>query len=237
MSINVPAGTFTAADLAAINAAAWNGAPIQATFTDDDATTLPHLPDGGNLLASAFGMAYILPIYVDPGPDSWNVRGTVPFRTKLEDNLDAIDGLRDLTSKEDFWTTLLVGAYENKAWTDGDPDGDWPVGTPLVGTDSKFDWGVSDKNNRSAIFLETIRDVGPAQGKTEPLIVTHEIGHTAANGLSGPGFDWYGHTLGGAEGEKLEKRHFSIMNEAPNSAQDTLFDNETQAFFRSVKVW
>jgi hypothetical protein len=227
-TLNVPANSFTPAELAVING---YGGAVAATATDDDvipANGAMRLPDGGPLLQSAFGAAYIQPIYVDPVGGSLNTVGTVSFMRHLQDDLGAIatGTNRNLASSASFWTTLLVGCFEDFRTTDADPDGLAPVGigipTPLADVDG-FDLGYSGKNgsdqNRSAIFLETIDDLS-RQGQTatpESLIVTHEIGHTVGSGT--------GHTLTG------------ILREHPSSPGDNNFDNETMKKFRTVIVW
>jgi hypothetical protein len=122
---------------------------------------------------------------------------------------------------------LIVGCWENIRGTDGDPDG-IPAGTGLnyllVGADAETDWGysgavgtVQEDENRSAIFLETIRDVGPASDMPESAVVTHEIGHTWST-ESNP------HKSDGL----MRKKEFG---------SSTTFDNDSLAKFRSTIVW
>lgn len=219
---------LTAAQIAAINAVGMNN-PLAAIVNDDDqipAGGVHPLADGGALLTSAFGEAYIKPIYVDSA--SLNPRRVVDFERHLEDTLTSVTWAnRDLDSQARFWATLLVSAHENWPHTDGDGDGDRtprpdfrPYPDPL--TDSEFDYGYSGPQglfypdqNVSAIFMETLRDRGPLANLMLSEVVTHELGHTAGGGL--------GHTATGL-----------LM--ADYSGQ-TSFDNATQAAFRSVITW
>jgi hypothetical protein len=244
-TINVPANSFTVAQAAALNA----GATVAAQIVDDDvipATGTMPLPSGGttiatafgttgNVISSAFGTAYVLPLYVDSGvAGNWNTVGTVPMVDQgndyrhLSDNLAAIGydsgplKNRDLTSTAAFWTTLVVGAFENKPDTDGDPgfDAVFGPGAPaskVIGSDSEIDFGVSGKTgsdqNISAIFLESIRDIGfPSDAE----VVTHEVGHTAGSGLS--------HTKTGL----LMKSGYAGRKQ---------FDNYCLWFMRGLDVW
>jgi hypothetical protein len=252
-TLNVPGGSFTPAERALIAAG-----PVAATIIDDDVIpaapgTMP-LPSGGNpvvtaygttgdFMSNAFGTAYILPLYVDPGPESWNTVGTVPMVVPigggqsrnyrhLANDLDAISATnRDLVSAADFWTTLVVGSFERFFETDGDPacdPGPMGPGVPIqqVSTDTggwDFGWSGDPSlafpdQNRSAIFLETIRDVGPANGYKEAEIVTHEIGHTAGGGKGLP------HTKTG------------LMMQVAFAGQ-TQFDNYSLKRMREVGVW
>jgi hypothetical protein len=217
-TVNVPANSFTAGERTAL------AGGVTATLVDDDVIPTGgtmRLPDGGALLQSAFGVAYISPIYVDPGPNSWNSVGTVSFTRKLYDGFSSIGGAnRNLTSSAAFWTTLVVGAFENTDPTDGDSDGLAPPGLGIpspAAPNSGFDWGVSDANT-SAIFLETIDDLNrQGQGATgENVVVTHEIGHTVGSGT--------GHTATG------------IMVARPTNTE-MFFDNETMRKFRSIDIW
>ncbi|HYO08358.1 MAG TPA: hypothetical protein VER17_05255 [Tepidisphaeraceae bacterium] len=177
-------------------------------------------------MSSSMGDAYILPIYVDPGLGSPNSRGTLPFRRHLEDGLNGANGSNDLGAflSPTFWTTLIVGAFENYASFDGDADGIARpgAGVPVPGSDAGFDYGISPAQgsvmNISAIFLETIDDFF-RQGNfstTEALTVTHEIGHTVGRII--------GHAPTG------------ILREgAPKG--ETVFDNGTLSIFRKVTQW
>ena len=218
----VPAGSFTEADVVAAR-----GQEGRLT-DDDDLTASPRLPDGGALLQSAFGNAYIRPLYLDqhlPGVDSPN--DTVQFQAHLRDDLDAIDDARNAQSEADFWSTLVVGCFENTPETDGDPDGNAPgsnLNYLLVGRDQSMDWGYSgavsavlSDQNRSAIFLETIRDVGPASSMPEAAVVTHEIGHTWST-------------------ESNPHKSEGLMREVEFGSSET-FDNDSLAKFRSTNVW
>ncbi len=210
-TLNVPAG--------AIPALAF---PAAATVTDDDvipATGTLKLPDGGPLLESAFGDAYILPKYVDPGPGSLNTVGTIPFVRHLNDTEPA--AARNLpASSAGFWSTYLIGAFENLQSTDGDADGIAPpgLGIPAPGTDSAFDYGYSNATT-SYVFLETIDDFVRQQNFStdEWHTVTHEIGHT----------------VGDSDSTHCET---GIMR-AGAPVSETIFDNYYLNRFRSVIFW
>ena len=216
-TINVPGGTFTGAQVAAISAA-----PVTGTLTDDDVIpasgTMP-LPDGGSLSQTAFGEAYILPKYVDPGSGSLNKRGTVPFVRHVSDSIGQLKVSRDLTSSSDFWSTLVVGCFENYVGSDGDPDGIAPpgLGIPSPTTDDAFEYGASDADT-SAIFLETVDDFVRQRNFStdENHTVTHEIGHTVGSGI----------------------KHFSTGIMRPGAPKiETAFADENLATFRGVDTW
>lgn len=219
--VRVPGGSFTAAQVAAIAAGGVTG-----TLADDDALALPHLPSGGALIDSAFGNAYIKPIYVDAGtPNSPNTAGTIPFERHFNDNFGAADNAQQLASAPLYWATLLVGAFENKPATDGDADGVAApvIGAPPVEQDSSFDYGVSPTGgvNVSIIYLETIDDFARQQAifTDEAHTVVHEIGHTAGNGIDGHDANWNGIMQAGAP------------------VLPMFFDNVHLAFMRSVGTW
>ena len=168
-TVTVPANSFTAAELAAINA----GRVPAIVADDDDVSGLPALPDGGPLLQSAYGAAYILPQIVDMLHPEWDSpNDTVPFfeymydDSKLFSHLGAMEGARNLHSNTGFWTTLVVGVYQNKPETDADPDGRSSKRFGIVQDDSKtgpgLDYGVTPYQNKianlSVIYMETIRD-------------------------------------------------------------------------------
>jgi hypothetical protein len=222
-TLNVPANSFTAAELASIAAA-----PVTATVVDDDVipgTGTHALPNGGTLISSAFGDAYILPVYVDPNPIGWNTKGTVTFQRHANDGFTDASSSRNLTSANDFWATQVIGAHENKPGTDADPDGSPApasgAGVPLPSFDATIDYGYSNKGNSananvSMIFLETIRDYGPSQGMSEASVVTHEVGHTA--------------------GYENPHRSTGIMR-ASEFGSETNFDDESLYLFRNTILW
>jgi hypothetical protein len=190
------------------------------------------LASGGTLLGSAFGEAYIKPIYVDPSPTGWNTRGVVPFVAHAKDNFAVGVVSQDLTSAAGFWSITLVSAHENFDSTDGDPDGKpIPGVVPQPVQDAEIDYGLSNKGtgtgNVSLIFMESIQDAGPLEGVTMHAVVTHEIGHTA-----------------GYEIKHSEERGLGatgLLRESPSAFSSATgnqsFDNDAQSKMRSVVVW
>ncbi|HLL88772.1 MAG TPA: hypothetical protein VK324_05680 [Tepidisphaeraceae bacterium] len=194
---------------------------LVATLKDDDTQAQPALPDSGGLLQSAFSSAYIRPEYAD----TFNDHPTVPFYAKLGDSLASIEGSRDLSSSPGFWTTLVVGCYENTDDTDADADGT-PTGLAPQPELSGIPWdlgyagsGQFLDTNTIAIYMETLADVTSQRitDSSEQHVVVHEIGHSAGSGLNG-------HNYGG------------IM-QAGAPSDENEFDSESLRFFRVVTTW
>lgn len=141
-----------------------------------------------------------------------------------------------MISQQLFWTTQLVGCWENKPGTDGDPDGAANgLGAPPVEA-SLLDYGwagpSSSSENAAAIFLETIddviRNIGLAAATTdEAHTVVHEIAHNAGTNINGHGtVDNQGNTTDWT----------GIMRaKAPRNAD--YFDNIHLRFLREVDTW
>lgn len=224
--LDVPAGSFTAAELATIAAG-----PVAATVKDDDDLTIlgtagsPRLADGGTVLFTAFGGAYILPVYAD----AFNFRVTIPFNENLEDYevYSALDNAEDMSSSGRFWHTLIVSCFQPKASADADGDGTPAVlGVTVIAEGAIYGSSPSDTVNgdwnESAIFLETIRDMIAAGTALtdEAFTVTHEIAHTGSHPH---------HTSTGL-----------MMEGAPktvNTASNDQFANASQAIFRDLLMW
>ncbi len=149
-------------------------------FDDDSLTALPHFPDGGSLITSAFADAYVLPIYADA------FQSIVAFNMHLSDSeLQFGIGWNNgdfLSSTSTFWSCLIVGCWEADEDYDADPDFCFSITTPTIPRDGAElgDFGVTvDSKGDSAIFLQAIIDQAScANTSDEAHTVVHEIGHT-----------------------------------------------------------
>src|SRR5690606_37772132 len=115
----------------------------------------------------------------------------------------------------DFWATLLVSAFELAMDEDGDPDGTPLVPWTTVGIEVPAMGATWGTFNRSAVFLEPLRDWGSSSDTDEAHTVVHELGHAGGRN---------GHTSTG------------IMKDGAPKAEDE-FDAETIVIFRTNITW
>jgi len=192
---------------------------------DDDLAVLgthasAKFPDGGTLLLDAYKSAYIIP--VDAGAQYQSV---VEFDDYLSygDILFGIGGWNDmhaLTSTADFWSCLVVGAWEGSDSAseltydgDGDPD-ECPQNShsdiPLT--------GVRRPNTTEClVLLQAIADDSRCLTQTdEAHNVVHEIAHTC--------------------GQHPQHISNSIMDEGAPKNQDS-FSAESLKIFREQDTW
>ena len=198
--------------------------PVSALYRvrdDDDVSgVLPHFPDGGSLLADAFGDAYILPQYAGTEYET-----VVDFIMHLGDydveyGIGSWDDGRVLYSSAAFWSCFMVGCWEASQNWDADPDMCFSL-TPPYTARSGFE-GVEagctdDDSGRIAIYMQALADDAACLNTTdEAHTVTHEIGHSC--------------------GSHQDHIPGSIMeNHAPTNCND--FAAESIKIFRSELVW
>jgi hypothetical protein len=186
---------------------------------DDDFSVLPHLPNGGALMDSAYADAYIRPA----NADHLNPNKFRPFR-RHQSPVGIILAFGDLTSTPDFWATLVIGCFEHTRvylTLDNDPDF-WNSHANTVrypGEDTDFGFTFRP-HNASGIYLEPIRDylISSGGGCSEDLITTHEIGHT-------PDILGFGHTT----------NHIDIMFDSCSG--QTRFGPQPINHFRETYTW
>jgi len=141
-----------------------DGAPTSYQLYDDDAAQ-PQNPQLGTW-ASIFNNAYIEPAYL---PTTFS--SVVPFQRNLSSS-DVAWGTGTWNdqygapSTSDFWTELVVGAFQPETSKDYDPDNEQAVAGAAK---------VYGDDNQCVIYCETIRDLGVSAEKS----LAHEIGHGA----------------------------------------------------------
>lgn len=156
-------------------------ADIPVELVDDDAATLPQLPDT-SLMEVKYKSAYILPV-VDGGGDNANNKTNVPFKLYIQsdDNsildaeLNATNALEsDANRSDNFWIGYALAAYQPGPFStiltrgDNDPDSEFGLGAVNSGV-----------NGRGAlIFKEDLRDEQQELGLSlEPAAMPHEVAH------------------------------------------------------------
>jgi len=104
--------------------------------------------------------------YIEPEDLPSTYEDTVSFDLNFSD----IGSLTpDVTGSTDFWTVMVMNAFQPQAGNDEDPDSESGTGgLSLV-------YLVQDNPDKCAIYLETIRD---DLGLSESHYMAHEIGHT-----------------------------------------------------------
>jgi len=149
-------------------------------YDDDDQNLLDsfHYCELGTW-ASTFHPAYIEPNYL---PTSFS--DIVLFNlniTTLELVIgDVYECEQDLWTSEDFWTCLVVAAYQGKYSSDVDPDGNGP-GDPQQDEDTDLGETYHDGDNSCLIYLETTTNEPMRYPDIweEGYVVAHEIAHTS----------------------------------------------------------
>jgi len=162
---------------------------------DDDMQALgtsssPRFPNGGLLLYDAFKPAFILPVYADP-----QYQDVVAFESYLDywgilSGAGSWNGGHDLPSTVDFWSALVVGAWEggdsqSEVTTDGDADPDdcplipGPIApgaeTPLTGVRRPF-------SRQAVVFFQALADDADCINQTdESHTCVHELAHTCGD--------------------------------------------------------
>jgi len=127
---------------------------------------------------------------------------------------------RDLVSTADFWSCLVVGAWEAGEEWDADPDLCFTLTPPYVqrpGAEGVETGCTDGDSGRAVIYLQAIADDMACMQRTDEWhTVTHEIGHTC-----------------GSHGDHVPG---SLMQEgAPRTKDD--FAAESLLIFRSEIVW
>lgn len=153
-------------------------------FDDDDLSVLPRQPNGGQVLVTAFGEAYILPVYA---PVTY--MDIVDFTRHLSDWAVEYGGSwsddRDLESTPEFWSCLVVGAWEPEQDDDADPDYCFnliPPFTARPGAEAPTTGITDDDSGRAAIYTQALADVAGCTSSTdESHTVTHEVAHTSGS--------------------------------------------------------
>jgi hypothetical protein len=174
-------------------------ADIPFELLDDDAATMPHVPDISAMQVK-FADAYILPV-IDGGGDPSNNKTTVPFKQNITaitasalaaEYENAPGGLESDGSRTDgYWVGYVLTAYQSH------PD-------PTRGISGRADRDPNVENRLggatvltgSIMFLEEIEDEDRQVGThQEPNAVVHEVGHQfqlpdrgIGGGLMGPDF-------------------------------------------------
>jgi len=148
-------------------------------FDDDDNTLLPRFPDTSDL-ERAFAPAYVKAFFDLPNPTPLvpfvaNMPSTIPDSTAFK----KVYGFDNKATEADpnFWTVYLLGAFQDKAALDADPD--------LI-EDAVYARVDDLQGQGAAIFFEVFRDQPPPPFDVERYTVTHEIGHLF-NGQHGDG--------------------------------------------------
>ncbi len=166
-------------------------------YDDDDISALgtpsnPRFPNGGNLLTSAFEPGYILPVYAGA-----EYQDEVPFEEYLNyweilSGEGSWNNGHDLSSTNDFWSCLVVGAWEGSddRWEssrdgDGDPDVCFNLFNPpeaRAGAEAPLTGVRRTWFEQCIVFFQGIADDAACLHQTdEAHNVVHEIAHTCGD--------------------------------------------------------
>jgi hypothetical protein len=143
-----------------------------ATYPFNVNTSLMQYSDDPNL--NRFAPAYVRPVYDLTGsreaPFNRNIVADPPNEAR-----DQLTAGRDSTSRNDFWTVYIQGAFQEDARRDQDP---------ISETDLIAGWTPDFDYRGALIFVEAIRDAVASVGGGSALqadiiriTVLHEVGH------------------------------------------------------------
>ena len=162
-----------------------------ATLRDDDPIQgqlpLTFLLNQDQFIKDAYADAYIDIVELEA---QYNIVKLVDFDLELSD-LDLLLGVgweneQNTVSADNYWAALLVFAFQPGQDSDADPDiytgvaNSGPPNSAQSSEDIVFAATPEDNENASAIFLETIRDMGHLASAPTDLVhtIAHEIGHS-----------------------------------------------------------
>ncbi|MBU0717284.1 MAG: hypothetical protein KJ749_03470 [Planctomycetes bacterium] len=209
-------------------------ADVGTAFTacdDDDVSALgtgssPRFPAGGNLLSQAFQPAYILPVYAgEEYRDVFDFEVYINYWEILTGE-GAWNNGDDMSSTTDFWSCLLVGAwegsddrYEIRRSRDGDPDHCFTLFAPheeRPGAESPLQGVRRPGATQCLVFFQALADEALCADQTdEEHTVVHEIAHTC---------------------DDLPHKFGTIMQEGAPKSQNS-FDSEQLNILRDQDAW
>ena len=172
--------TITAVNVADSSVTVDTLANIPVELVDDDAATLPQLPDV-SLMEQKYQPAYILAV-VDGGGTAANNKTNVPFllNVQVDTNSDVNAELQATSAMESdgnradsFWIAYVLTAFQQRPYSTslqrGDNDADTEVALGGI---------TEDAGLGSIIFIEELRDEEHEIGITETAAtVAHEVAH------------------------------------------------------------